>query len=165
MSVIDDQRRVETPLPSTAAPAVAGSTGKNTPANTGLANVLQAGLASLEADKTKEFPVPGWDVAKGQGLTVRARKIPESEREDADTPVKTIALATEAVLLQDENGEFKTVANGWRGVADLMGIPDESTSDVIRRVLDNGARLDDFSVRIMAWMLGRTSQLEQLLGE
>lgn len=135
------------------------STAADPSGNDGLAAVLQAGLEQLEADSVHTFPVPGWTT-----MRLRARKPSERDRETATTPAKTIAVATEAILL-DQDGEWNEVRGGWRGVAELMGRSDWSTTQVIQKVLDNGLRLEEFSAEITAWLAGRRQQIEHLLGE
>lgn len=138
------------------ATAVAAASGS------GLAARLQAGVRRLEADRTREFPIPGWD----GDLVVRARKLDESTIDKADTSLKTIALATDAVLLREhEDGPFTELS--WRGIGDQMGTPaDVAVSQIIAAVFDrNGAAIRVFCAEMLAWMAGRQAAIDQLLGE
>jgi hypothetical protein len=156
------------PVPPTAAPArTADATvappehadARSARESDSLAAVLNAGLEELDADATRTFDVPGWST-----MRLRVKDIHDRDREEADSPVKTIALATDAVLLLQDD-EWVEVPHAWRGIAEKMGRPELSTSDVIRRVLKNGARLDAFSLRIVGWMVGRSDEIEQALGK
>jgi len=128
----------------------------------GFAAVIDAKLKKLAADKTKEFKVPGWD----GDLVLRARKVTDEERAQADDTVKTIALATDAVLLRKTpDGPLEELPAGWLALRREMGRDDLTMSDVIAIVLDNPVRVDVFAQKIIAWMIGEQDKLEQLLGE
>ncbi|MEJ7891715.1 MAG: hypothetical protein WKF94_03655 [Solirubrobacteraceae bacterium] len=127
-----------------------GATGED------LASVLEAGLAKLDTDSVQTFDVPGWDT-----LRVRA-KAPKSD--DRSTAVKIVAHSTDAVLLR-KGEDWMEVRHGWRGVAEVMGRPEMSTSEVIRRVLGNEDRLNVFADEIMSWVIGRKSTLDRLLDD
>lgn len=126
----------------------------------GLAERMQRGMDRLRADKTRVFPVPGWE-----DMRLTARKIPDEERDQGVTTVATVALATQKVEMLDEDGEWHEVPHAWRGVAQLMGDTSLSTTSVIREVLDNSVRLDAFALRLVNWMIGVQGEIEQALGE
>lgn len=141
------------------AATVAPTGGASTADLGSLAAVLQAGFKRLEADSTKTFPVPGWP-----DMRIVAKKIREDERDQGETTVATIALATDKVQMR-RDGDWVDVQHGWRGIATLMGDDTLQTTEVIRKVLDNGVRLDAFATRIVGWMLGRQDEIERALGE
>lgn len=125
----------------------------------GLADALNAGLAKLDREIVRTFDVPGWET-----MRLRARsRFDETERQRATSSAKTIALVTEAVELRDENGDWQPVEHGWRGIALLMGRPDATTTEVITRVLDNGARVDVFAAELVDWLVGDRTAVEQAL--
>lgn len=149
----DDERPVVEPAD---APALAAATGA------GLAGRLQAGVKRLQADRTHRFDVPGWD----GDLVVRAKKLDEPTIDRADTALKTIALATDTVLLrEDPDAPFQELT--WRQIGDMMGAPAETTvTTIIAGVFDrNGAAIRVFCGELLAWMAGRQAAIDQLLGE
>jgi hypothetical protein len=128
----------------------------------GLAARLQAGVRQLQASRTKDFDVPGWD----GDLQIRARKLDEPTIDKADSALKTIALATETVLLREHDGAPYSELS-WRQIGDTMGVPPETTvTEIVAGVFDrNGAAIRVFCGELLAWMAGRQSAIDQLLGE
>jgi hypothetical protein len=125
-----------------------------------LAGRLRAVLTD-EGERTREFPVPGRD-----GLVLVARAVRDRKQIDAGmSNARLILEATDRLLLRDEDGGTETIEGGWQGVADIMGASEESLGRVVTAVLDNPLRLDGFAEQLITWMMGRRSQIEQLLGE
>jgi hypothetical protein len=113
---------------------------------------------------TKEFPVPGWD-----GELVMVARLPDRAllADENLSNERLIAECTQKVIFRHE-GEMREVPNGWVGVGQLMGLTEGdhvTVGQIISTVLDNELRLDGLGVDLTAWIMGRRSQLERVLGE
>jgi hypothetical protein len=110
----------------------------------------------------KQFPVPGWD----GDLVIVARVLRDRKKLSAGlTNEQLIVEVTTQVLYRDEEGELKD-CGGWQGVGKLMGVSGDFTlGQIVRAVLDNPLRLDAFAETVIAWVAGRQSVIERVLGE
>lgn len=127
-----------------------------------LAARLRAKQEKLK-NRTKRFFVPPDDVWEGE-LVLVAKPI----KLRANMPVR--ALVVEAThhleMLNEETGQYETIEDGWEGIARLMGLKQQiSLGEIAQAVCGSPDVLAAFSEQIVAFIVGRQSQIEQALGE
>lgn len=114
--------------------------------------------------RTKRFDVPPDDVWGGE-LVLVAHPV---EIKSNMPNVKLIFDATERLeLLDPDTGQFEEIQDGWFGVGRLMGLTgDEVTAgQIITAVCSSKEVVGGLAEQVLAFIMGRQSQIEQALGE
>lgn len=142
--------------------AAAAPTGEEVAAatNGSIAARMRAKHAEIKKG-TERFDVPGWD---GDLVIVVTALRDRKQIASGLTNEQLIVESTTQVLYRDDDGELQDIG-GWKGVGETMGLTNFTLGQVIRAVLDNPLRLDGFAEKIVAWMAGRQSALEAVLGK
>jgi hypothetical protein len=128
-----------------------------------LAATMRARAERL-AKRTKEFSVPPWDVW-GNDLVMVAQPV---RLREGMSYVQLIIDATAKVLYRDDaTGDLQEIPDGWAGVAKIMGLGENVTlGQVVKRVCGSEEALGvGLAEPVMAFIVGRRSQIEQALGE
>lgn len=93
-----------------------------------------AGIAS-----TKEFPVPGWELANGEpGLIVEAKTFGDRKKfNEGISNEAYIARSTHRLFFVQDDGKREEIAGGWGpGLATLMGLGRvERAADLVSMVI------------------------------
>lgn len=156
----------QAPIPSpTAAADAAGGPSAEQVANAldgSLAAKLRAKHAEIQKG-TKEFEVPGWD---GE-LLLTAKVIRDRKRLTTGLTNEQLIIDATVGLIYVDDGQRREITNGWAGVGQLMGLSGDqvTTGEIVRLVLDNPLRLDGFAEKLISWIMGHRSAVEQVLGE
>jgi hypothetical protein len=175
------------PRPGTvaAAPAAVQDTGGAVDASAeatqdgGLASFMRAAKEKLE-NRTREFDVPPYDVWHGR-LVAKLRQV---KLVDGKTFEALIVEATTDVfvhepgtaggyrrdaedgMVPDPEGEWRRL-DGWAAVGELMGVGGDGVTlgRVVRAVCGSTDVLNGWAESVVAWMMGRASLTERILGE
>lgn len=166
---LEDDRRVRTEDPHAefTPDAVVAASGE------GLAGRMQARRERALHVGPKTFAIPGWD----GDLEIVAR--PYARRKDlveGVAPEKFIIGATQELRYRDgPDGDWETIPGKWgKGLAAMMGVTVDSASALVRAVfsrpvdgewVENPVAIDAFAVELMGWMEGRSSEVDEQLGE
>lgn len=128
-----------------------------------LASKMRARFQSLK-NRTKQFSVPPWDVW-GDDLVLVGKPI---DIEADMTNEQVVVQATVKLLARDDDtGKLEEIPGGWAGAAKLMGISDDQVTlgQIVKQVTSSKEALGGLAEQIVAFTMGRRSQLEQALGE
>lgn len=168
------------PLPPAAPPTDAGPPPEAVSEATdgSAAGRLRAKQAELSRS-TKEFGLPGWfNTETGNyDLVLVPKSISDRKRLAAGmTNEQLIVAATARILERTDDGELVEIEGCWAGVGAALGITGDVTLGKIVRttlaivdeageVVEAPLRVDGLAEQLIAWMMGRRSQIEQALGE
>lgn len=126
-----------------------------------LAGRLRAVGEQLHRKRTRDFDIPDTP------LVLRARSF--RDRKAFSKGVKTesfVVRVTDSIYFRDDDtGELIPIPSWGPQLADMLGIPAESSAQLVERVLDNPVRLESFAADLINWMAGRLAEDEQQLGE
>lgn len=129
-----------------------------------LAERMRARLKRVRDEDTHDFHLPGW----GGDVQVRIRYLDEEEwgkLQRRASEAELVVAATQAVLVRD--GDEVLELRWSPDVAQLLGFPEQTPPTRLLAALlgDRPPWMTGLARDVLSWQMGRTPQIEELLGE